>query len=173
MKGCELTLRSPSHLTNAGSAMPGNLIIRPVTQQDYDHWLPLWDGYNDFYGRSGATALSLDITRTTWQRFFDTYEPVHALVAESDAQLLGLAHYIFHRSTISIQPTCYLQDLFTTETSRGKGVGRALIEAVYEQATLAESSRVYWQTHETNLTAMQLYNKLADRSGFLVYRKQL
>jgi GNAT superfamily N-acetyltransferase len=153
--------------------MSGNLTIRPVTRQDYEQWLPLWNGYNEFYGRSGATALSPDITRTTWQRFFDTYEPVHALVAESDGNLLGLAHYIFHRSTILIQPTCYLQDLFTTEASRGKGVGRALVEAVYEQARLAESSRVYWMTHETNLTAMQLYDKIADRSGFIVYRKPL
>jgi GNAT superfamily N-acetyltransferase len=87
--------------------------------------------------------------------------------------LLGLTHYLFHRSTIAIGPVCYLQDLFTTEAARGKGIGRALIEAVYEQARVAGSSRVYWQTHETNLTAMQLYDKVADRSGFIVYRKLL
>jgi GNAT superfamily N-acetyltransferase len=107
----------------------------------------------------------------TWARFFDAYEPVHALVAESDGALIGLAHYLFHRSTTSIEPTCYLQDLFTSEAARGKGVGRALINGVYEQAKLAGSSRVYWQTHETNLTAQQLYDKVADKSGFIVYRK--
>jgi GNAT superfamily N-acetyltransferase len=151
--------------------MPHDLRIRSVIRQDYDQWLPLWDGYNAFYGRSGATALPLEITRTTWERFFDAYEPIHALVAESDGKLLGLTHYLFHRSTIAIGPVCYLQDLFTTEAARGKGIGRALIEAVYEQARVAGSSRVYWQTHETNLTAMQLYDKVADRSGFIVYRK--
>jgi GNAT superfamily N-acetyltransferase len=82
-------------------------------------------------------------------------------------------HYIFHRTTISIAPTCYLQDLFTRESTRGKGVGRKLIEAVYEQARIAGSSRVYWLTHETNSTAMQLYDKVAERSGFVVYRKNL
>jgi len=148
------------------------LTIRSITRQDYDQWLPLWDGYNAFYGRSGPTALPLETTRTTWERFFDAYEPVHALVAESDGQLLGLTHYLFHRSTIMIGPICYLQDLFTTEAARGKGAGRALINAVYEQAQLAGSPRVYWQTHETNHTAMQLYDKLAERSGFVVYRKQ-
>jgi len=153
--------------------MSTNLSVRPVTRQDYDQWLPLWEGYNEFYGRSGATALSPEITRMTWERFFDAYEPMHALVAESDGQLLGLTHYIFHRSTILIEPICYLQDLFTNKAARGKGIGRALINGVYEQARLAGLSRVYWQTHETNLTAMQLYNKLANRSGFLVYRKQL
>jgi GNAT superfamily N-acetyltransferase len=153
--------------------MSTNLSVRPVTRQDYDQWLPLWEGYNEFYGRSGATALSPEITRMTWERLFDAYEPMHALVAESDGQLLGLTHYIFHRSTIMIEPTCYLQDLFTNKAARGKGIGRALINGVYEQARLAGLSRVYWQTHETNLTAMQLYSKLADRSGFLVYRKQL
>jgi GNAT superfamily N-acetyltransferase len=107
----------------------------------------------------------------TWSRFFDAYEPVHALVAESEGKLVGLAHYIFHRSTIAIGPNCYLQDLFTTEMARGKGVARALIIEVYEQAKLAGSPRVYWQTHETNITAMQLYDKVAERSGFVVYRK--
>jgi len=151
--------------------MPGDVSIRSVTRQDYERWLPLWDGYNAFYGRLGATALSPAITAMTWARFFDAYEPVHALVAERDGDLLGLTHYLFHRSTTAIEPTCYLQDLFTSEAARGKGVGRALITAVYEQAKRAGSSRVYWQTHETNHTAMQLYDKVADRSGFVVYRK--
>jgi GNAT superfamily N-acetyltransferase len=153
--------------------MPSGLSIRFISQQDYDQWLPLWDGYNAFYGRSGPTALSAEITRMTWSRFFDAYEPVHALVAESDGRLIGLTHYIFHRSTIFIPPVCYLQDLFTVETARGKGVGRALIQGVYEQAKLAGASRVYWLTHETNHTAMQLYDKVAELSGFVVYRKQL
>jgi GNAT superfamily N-acetyltransferase len=151
--------------------MPGDVSIRSVTRQDYERWLPLWDGYNAFYGRSGATALSPAITAMTWARFFDAYEPVHALVAERGGDLLGLTHYLFHRSTTAIEPTCYLQDLFTSEAARGKGVGRALITAMYEQAKRAGSSRVYWQTHETNHTAMQLYDKVADRSGFVVYRK--
>jgi GNAT superfamily N-acetyltransferase len=151
--------------------MPPGFSIRFVARQDYVQWLPLWDAYNAFYGRSGPAALSSEITRMTWSRFFDAYEPMRALVAESSGQLLGLTHYLFHRSTISIAPVCYLQDLFTGESARGKGVGRALINAVYEQAKLAGSNRVYWQTHETNHTAMQLYDKLAERSGFLVYRK--
>jgi GNAT superfamily N-acetyltransferase len=148
-----------------------NFAVRPVTRQDYDQWLPLWEGYNAFYGRSGATALSQEITRMTWARFFDAYEPVHALVAESEGLLLGLAHYLFHRSTIAIEPFCYLQDLFTNESVRGKGVGRALIHGVYERAKMAGSRRVYWHTHETNVNAMQLYDKVAERSGFVVYRK--
>jgi GNAT superfamily N-acetyltransferase len=148
-----------------------SLTIRPVTKQDYDQWLPLWDGYNAFYGRSGPTALAPEITRMTWARFFDAYEPVHALVAESEGRLLGLTHYLFHRSTTAIEPSCYLQDLFTAEAARGKGVASALIYAVYERAKLAGSPRVYWQTHETNLTAQSLYDKVAERSGFIVYRK--
>ncbi|RZN11532.1 GNAT family N-acetyltransferase [Bradyrhizobium genosp. SA-3] len=148
-----------------------SLTIRSVTKQDYEQWLPLWDGYNAFYGRSGPTALAPEITRMTWQRFFDAYEPVHALVAESEGRLLGLTHYLFHRSTTAIEPSCYLQDLFTLEAARGKGVASALIYGVYERAKLAGSPRVYWQTHETNLTAQSLYDKVAERSGFIVYRK--
>jgi GNAT superfamily N-acetyltransferase len=151
--------------------MGGNVVVRAVASADYAQWLPLWDGYNAFYGRSGATALAPEITAMTWSRFFDAYEPMHALVAESEGRLVGLTHYLFHRSITSIAPICYLSDLFTNEAARGKGVGRALIEAVYEQARLAGAPRVYWQTHETNSTARELYDKVAERPGFIIYRK--
>jgi GNAT superfamily N-acetyltransferase len=151
--------------------MPNHISIRAVERTDFDRWLPLWEGYNAFYGRSGPTALAADVTRMTWSRFFDSYEPVHALIAERGRELLGMVHYIFHRTTIAIEPTCYLQDLFTGAQARGEGVGTALINGVYEQARLARANRVYWLTHETNHTAMRLYDKVADRSGFLVYRR--
>jgi GNAT superfamily N-acetyltransferase len=150
--------------------MSAELTIRAVRREDYAAWEKLWDGYNAFYGRSGATALPADVTHTTWSRFFDVYEPMHALVAESAEGLLGLTHFLYHRSTIALGPVCYLQDLFTVEAGRGRGVGRALIEGVYERAQAAGSSRVYWQTHETNATAMLLYDRIAEKSGFLVYR---
>jgi len=156
-----------------GPFMSDDVTIRFVTRDDYAQWLPLWDGYNAFYERSGPTALAPEITAMTWQRFFDAYEPVHALVADAGGTLLGLTHYLYHRSTTAIAPTCYLQDLFTSEAARGKGVGRALINGVYAQAKLAGSPRVYWQTHETNHTAMQLYDKVADKPGFVIYRKIL
>jgi GNAT superfamily N-acetyltransferase len=149
------------------------VLIRPIQASDFNRWKPLWEGYNAFYGRKEETALPEAVTNTTWSRFFDSYEPVHALVAEQSGQLLGLVHFLFHRSTISIQPTCYLQDLFTTEASRSKGVGRALILEVYRRAEAAGCSRVYWLTHETNSTAMKLYDKVAEKSGFVVYRKTL
>jgi GNAT superfamily N-acetyltransferase len=145
--------------------------IRRVRREDFPSWKILWDGYNAFYGREGPTALPAEVTEMTWSRFFDAYEPMHAMVAERAGELLGLVHFIFHRSTNQIAPTCYLQDLFTTVTARGHGVGRALIEAVYEHAKAVGAPRVYWHTHETNVTAMQLYDKVAERSGFVVYRK--
>ena len=147
--------------------------IRFVTRGDYAEWLPLWEGYNEFYKRFGATALPDAVTQVTWARFFDAYEPMHAMVAVDGARLVGLVHYLFHRSTITIEPTCYLQDLFTAELARGKGVGRALIEAVYEQARLAGVVQVYWRTHSTNATARRLYDQVAEESGSLVYKKRL
>ena len=144
-------------------------IIRSVTPADLPQWTPLWEGYNRFYER----VIPAEVTDMTWSRFFDAYEPVHALVAETDGRLIGLVHYLFHRNTAMIAPTCYLQDLFTDAAARGSGIGRALIEAVYERARSAGSPRVYWMTHETNLTAMKLYDQVAERSGFVQYRKQI
>jgi len=144
--------------------------VRSLHPSDRAGWQPLWDGYNAFYGRAGETALPAAVTDTTWARFLDPAEPVHALVAEGEAgELLGLVHYLFHRSTNRIEPVCYLQDLFTAPEARGRGVGRALIEAVYVAALAAGTRRVYWHTQSGNATARALYDQVACHLGFIVY----
>ena len=147
------------------------LIVRPVRQSDRESWTPLWDGYNAFYGRSGTTALPEAVTNLTWERFFVPEEPVHALVADRGDQLLGLVHYLFHRTTTKIGMTCYLNDLFTSCHARGQGVGRALIDGVCDAARRQGCESVYWLTHETNVIARRLYDQLADNSGFVRYVK--
>ena len=160
-------------MSDAQVPIASGLVIRVVARSDHEAWLVLWAGYNAFYERVGPKAVPQKVTDLTWYRFFDAYEPMFALVAEHDGGLLGLVHYLFHRNTSMAQPICYLQDLFTGQDARGKGVGRALIEAVYDRAQAAGCTRVYWQTHETNHTAMRLYDQVAERSGFVVYRHDL
>ena len=153
--------------------MPTLLHVRPITSTDYAGWLPLWDGYNAFYGRQGDTALDLKITQTTWARFLNHHEPIHAFVAEQDDQLVGLVHFIFHRSTSRLNNVCYLQDLYVKKDLRGAGVGRQLIKAVYDAALTAESTRVYWQTQDSNVAGRALYDKVAKHLGFIVYSHEL
>ena len=145
------------------------IAVRPIAATDRAAWEPLWAGYNAFYGRADATALAAEITETLWQRFFDATEPVSGLVAEDGGRVVGLAHYLFHRSTTRIEPVCYLQDLFTSAELRGRGVGRALIEGVYARAHEAGAKRVYWQTRESNAAGRLLYDKVAHHLGFIVY----
>lgn len=147
--------------------------IRAVTPADYEAWRPMWDDYNAFYERVGPTALPEEITESTWRRFFDASEPVHCVVAERDGNLTGLCHYIYHRSTSRLNPVCYLQDLFTAPDYRGHGIGRALIERVYEIARDAGSTRVYWLTHTTNTPGRTLYDKVARNLGFIQYVQEL
>ena len=144
-------------------------LVRPVRRSDRAQWDVLWRGYNDFYERRIPKAVS----DATWRRFFDTREPVHALVATSGGRLVGVVHYIYHRSTSLDTRTCYLQDLFTAKDARGRGVGRALIEAVYARARRAGARRVYWHTHRTNKRAILLYDKVATSTGFVVYAKDI
>src|SRR4051812_30252466 len=111
--GCRAVCTFPAATTIY--AMP-NFTIREARRTDYDNWRPLWDGYNAFYGREGPTALPEETTRVTWARFFDPYEAMHCLVAESgEGALLGITHYLYHRSTLLVGSACYLQDLFTTQ----------------------------------------------------------
>jgi GNAT superfamily N-acetyltransferase len=147
--------------------------IRRVHRGDYAQWRPLWDGYNAFYGRTGATALDECVTAQTWGRFFDPREAMHASVAELDGRIAGIVHFLFHRSTSRLADVCYLQDLFTDESCRGRGVGRALVQHVLDAAKEAGSSRVYWHTQATNAAGRALYDKMAEHRGFIVYAREL
>lgn len=145
------------------------LEIRPVTAVDHAAWLPLWLGYLDFY----QTELSAEVSASTWQRFLDPLEPTHAALAWRDGCAVGLVQWIFHRSNWTRENSCYLQDLFVRPEIRGTGCGRQLIEHVYVEARAAGSSKVHWLTHESNHTGMQLYDRIAERSGFVQYRHAL
>ena len=141
--------------------------IKPVSADERAAWEPLWKGYQRFY----EVDLSDETTAITWRRLHDPAEPMFVLGAYADGRLVGIAHYLFHRSCWTIGDYCYLQDLFVAGDARGKGAGRALIEAVEAAARAAGASRVYWLTQEKNASARALYDKLAERSGFIQYRK--
>jgi GNAT superfamily N-acetyltransferase len=145
------------------------MIIRDVRPTDRSAWEQLWAGYLAFY----ESTLPPEVTETTWRRFFDKNEPMHALVAADDTsgELLGFTHLVFHRGTWAIGDFCYLEDLFVSPSARKRGVARALIEAVYDLADERGCERVYWLTHETNTTARKLYDQVAQHRGFIQYRR--
>jgi GNAT superfamily N-acetyltransferase len=144
--------------------------LSPLGANDYEAWLPLWQGYLTFYKASVDEAT----TRLTFGRLTGGTEPMGAFLARDAAgRAVGMVHWIQHRSCWTQGDYCYLQDLFVAPDVRGGGVGRQLIEAVYTLARSRGCSRVHWLTHETNSDAMKLYDRIADRSGFLQYRKIL
>jgi GNAT superfamily N-acetyltransferase len=144
-----------------------DLVIRPVGPDERDAWEPLWQGYLTFY----ESSVSSETTDVLWKRLHDPAEPMHLLGAYRDGRLIGIAQYIFHRSCWTIGNYCYLQDLFVAPDVRGSGAGRALISAVEMEARKAGASRLHWLTKEDNHSARALYDQMADRSGFIQYRK--
>lgn len=145
----------------------GRVRVRPLTREDLAVWTQLWRGYLDFY----ETQLDDAQYALTWARIHDPAEPQFGYLAELDGVSEGLVHIIFHRSGWTAAPSCYLQDLYVNPATRGKQVGEALIDHALRVAHAAGSVGVYWLTHETNAYAMRLYDRVADKSGFLQYRK--
>lgn len=143
--------------------------IVPLRPGDHTAWLPLWRGYQAFYD----VDIPPDVSAVTWARLLDPAEPVAGALAWSRREAIGLVHHIRHRSCWTISDYCYLQDLFVAPGRRGSGIGRKLIEHVYAEAEREGCARVYWLTHETNAIAMRLYDRIAQRSGFVQYRKHL
>jgi len=140
--------------------------IRPLSENQHSAWLPLWRGYQAFY----ETDIAPEVSAVTWTRLLDPGEPMAAALAWHGDTAVGLVHHIRHRSCWTIGDYMYLQDLFVAAQARGGGIGRQLIEYVYGIAHSAGCSRVYWLTHESNIDAMLLYDRIAQRSGFVQYR---
>ncbi|MFJ5180702.1 GNAT family N-acetyltransferase [Pseudomonas fulva] len=144
-----------------------NITVRPVTANDHATWLALWQAYLQFY----KTELSETVSLTTWGRLIDTREPTHSALAWLDEKAVGMVNFIYHRSNWSIENACYLQDLYVAGEQRGLGIGRQLIQHVYQAASADGCTKVHWLTHETNSTAIDLYERVAERSGFIQFRK--
>lgn len=146
-----------------------SLVIRPLARDEFAAWEPLWQGYLAFYKASVPEAS----TRLTFGRLTGEQDPMGGFLAWQGQRAVGMVNWITHRSCWTPGDYCYLQDLFAAPDVRGAGIGRALIKAVYGKARDLGCSRVYWLTHETNTAAMQLYDRIAERSGFIQYRKML
>ncbi|MBA1203990.1 GNAT family N-acetyltransferase [Pseudomonas capeferrum] len=146
-----------------------NVTLRPVSIDDHAAWLPLWQAYLRFY----EAQLAEDVSASTWQRLLDPTEPTHSALAWVDGKAVGMVNWIYHRSNWSIENSCYLQDLYVDSEQRGLGIGRQLIEHVYAEAGALGSSKVHWLTHQTNTGAIGLYEQVAERSGFIQFRKAL
>ncbi|WP_374382183.1 N-acetyltransferase family protein [Dongia sp.] len=146
-----------------------DISIRPLRREDHAAWMPLWRGYQEFY----KVDIAPEVTAVTFDRLLDPSEPMAGALAWAGDRAVGMVHHIRHRSCWTVGDYCYLQDLFTAADIRGAGIGRKLIEYVYDVAKQQGCSRVYWLTHETNEVAMQLYDRIADKSGFIQYRRIL
>ena len=143
--------------------------IRPVGLNDHAAWLPLWQAYLRFY----EARLADEVSASTWQRLLDPTEPTHSALAWVDGKAVGMVNWIYHRSNWSIENSCYLQDLYVDSETRGLGIGRRLIEHVCAQAKDLGCTKVHWLTHESNATAIGLYEQVAERPGLIQFRKAI
>jgi GNAT superfamily N-acetyltransferase len=145
------------------------IVIRPAAPKDEAKWRKLWAGYIKFYRASVAE----DVTANTWRAILDPESNIEALVAEKEGEVIGICNYLYHDSTWSLQPICYLQDLFVDPDARGGGAAKELILACEQRAKEKGAFRLYWQTQEYNGAARSLYDTITPRSSFIVYRKNL
>ena len=145
------------------------LTIRAIEEKDKDQWLKLWAGYLEFY----KSTISPEQTDLTWKRLINNELKMFGFVAESEEGVIGFTHCLFRPSTWTETDYCYLEDLFVNPNIRGKGIGRALMNKVFELAKEKNSKRVYWTTQEFNKTARVLYDSITPVSEFVQYRLPL
>ncbi|GIL39206.1 GNAT family N-acetyltransferase [Roseiterribacter gracilis] len=145
---------------------PADPGVGPIVPDDRPRWAQLFCAYLEFYG----TEIPPSTYEATWARLMAPDGTIRGLgVRDAAGQLVAISHYLFHPTSSSDRPVCYMQDLFTDPAARGKGCARALINGVAEAARSRNAVRVYWLTQEDNKTARALYEKLAKFSGFVRY----
>ena len=148
--------------------MSETISIRALRPEDRADWAHLWTAYLEFY----ESFVNQDVYDSTFARLLgDDPQDFSCFVAEMDGKLVGLTHYLFHRHAWRVENVCYLQDLYATPETRGTGVGRALIEAVYEAADRAGAPSVYWLTQDFNETARKLYDRIGTLTPFIKYQR--
>lgn len=143
--------------------------IRAITSADLPAWRPLWDAYLVFY----ESELTDAVTKDVFARLVKGQDVHGAIAWSADGKPVGLTHWLFHPSTWSDTSSCYVEDVYVSPGARGRGVGRQLIEHVNAAARDAGADKVYWLTHETNGTARVLYDKIAERTGFIHYEQTI
>ncbi|SFB79335.1 GNAT family N-acetyltransferase [Tropicimonas isoalkanivorans] len=152
--------------------MPGraDTRIRAVGPDDEATWRRLWTDYLTFY----EASVDEEVYRTSFARLLsDDPQDFHGRIAEVGGRPVGLVHFLFHRHMWRIEKVCYLQDLYADPDVRGQGVGRALIEAVYDAADAAGCPSVYWHTQDFNMTARQLYDRIGTKTPFIRYNRRV
>lgn len=141
------------------------ITIRPVRAGDEPRWRELWAGYNRFYEHEVPEA----VTRATWSRVLDPTWPVYSIVAESEGEIVGMANYVIHPGTWSIEPVCYLEDLYVDADRRANGAGGSIINWLIGEMTAHGWANLYWVTKETNYRARSLYDKYTPHGGYVRY----
>ena len=145
-----------------------NFQLRALGESDFEDWKVMWGMYLDFY----ETQLPEDVYTTTFERLLSKdVTSQNAIVAVLGDRMVGLVHFIFHPHNWKIEDVCYLQDLYVSDSVRGRGVGRLLIESVYEEADRRGTPTVYWLTQDFNKTARLLYDKIANVTPFIKYNR--
>ena len=145
------------------------ITIKSLTESDYSDWHKYWQAYLSFY----KTALTAEVTEATWSKILDHDVPIYGFGAFKGIKLVGITHVVLHPNTWNTTDCCYLEDLYVDSAARGLGIGRMLIEQVYQFAEAHNCNRVYWVTNADNRTARYLYDKLAQQTDVVQYRKNL
>ena len=146
-----------------------DVTIREPAAAEEERWRTLFAAYQRFY----RASIPPEIVANTWQHILEPGSDVNALLAEVDGEVVGITNYVYHSSTWSDRPNCYLEDLYVDPAARGSDAARKLIEGVEAAARGKDAFRVYWHTQEFNGAARSLYDTITPRSSFIVYRKNL
>ena len=141
------------------------VVVRPVEPADHDAWAPLFAAYRKFYELDDEP----DVVERVWGWIQDEAHEENALVALSDGEIVGFAHHRMYARPAEGGTGLFLDDLFTAEHVRSRGVARALINRLAEMARERGAAKVRWVTAADNATAQRLYDDVAERTDWVTY----
>jgi GNAT superfamily N-acetyltransferase len=141
--------------------------IEPIAKSQMEALLPLIAAYQRFYE---VEEVDEERNRAFFSRFLAPSEDGMLLGAWRGGDLVGYACLYWHFTSLVPAETVLMNDLYVADGSRGRGVGRALIEASAAVARERGAHRLEWATQPDNLRAQRLYDSTgAERSEWVEY----
>jgi ribosomal protein S18 acetylase RimI-like enzyme len=140
-------------------------MVREIKLSDKEEWEVLYRGYADFY----KVEMKDEILKTVWSWLHDRNHDVKGIVYEYDNKVIGLAHYRRMPRPLRGKYIGFLDDIYVEPKYRGKKIGEKLIHELKEISKKNNWDLVRWVTHNDNIRAKSLYDRIAKKTTWDLY----
>ena len=132
-------------------------MVQRASAGNLDDVVRLIAEFRDWWGKSEPSDEGI---RRTAGRLLDDDRTELLLAFEDGGRAVGICQVRYRLSVWTGVDDCWLEDLYVSESARGGGHGRELVEAAFESARARGCKRIELDVNEQNTAALRFYESL-------------